>query len=278
MRALAGFDDQIWLVEDDVLYRHDLDGRLLGEHLELPEAIDAPWISAPCGPAGVVWPAHPAFGIVDDLGALATHAHRDADLIVPLTARRALAIIGTKIYLPSGLVASLPPGTRVLAGMVLGDGKKAVLAITHGGDRRLVTLTLGSDQIGPYCAMPSDLVRVATRRAIAAMRLEPNQIGFVDLRFGRDLGSFVVDKPIADFAIEPDGQRVAVQSGRDLEVLELAELLLETRAVRARGTLPPASRFERESASAPPADSMFATTVTSARPTDSMFAPAVGSP
>src|SRR5262245_8547008 len=55
VRAVAAFDDQIWLVDGSALHRHDLDGRTLGEALELPDDAGAAWSLAPCGPAGVVW-------------------------------------------------------------------------------------------------------------------------------------------------------------------------------------------------------------------------------
>ena len=254
-RSVAGFEDQIWIAEEHALYRLDLDGRRIGERFELPANLAAGWSPAPCGPAGVVLATSPALGVVDDLGTLATHTHRDAELVIPITARRAMAVTGHRIHLPSGLVVHAAAGTQFLGGLVLGDGRTAVLLSARGTDRRLVTIALDAEHLGVQRSLPSEEVRIAARRAVAAYRLGDNRIGLFDLRYGRELGSFVMDGGVDDYAIDPDARRLAIASGREVELVDLSKLMLENRAVRARGTLPPTTVHRRRELVG---DSMFA--------------------
>lgn len=236
VQAFAGFADQIWFVESGILHRLDLQGRSLGEPFVLPAFAEPSWSPAPCGPAGIVWHAEPALGIVEDLGTLSAHAHRDADLHIPLTARRVIAVLGTGIHMPSGLVATVPIGTRTVAGVALSDGKAAVLVTVQGLHRALVTIAFGSGQLVSRHVIPNGSVRIATQRAIAAIQLEPRRIGLVDLRLARELGSLMVEEPIDDFAIAPDGRQIVVKHGSsDHAFLPISQLLLEARVIRARG-------------------------------------------
>ncbi|HEV7557457.1 MAG TPA: hypothetical protein VGO00_18460, partial [Kofleriaceae bacterium] len=67
VRAVAAFDDQVWLVDRDVqLVRVDLSGRELGEALALPFAERAALFPAACGAAAAVWPSSPALTMIDD--------------------------------------------------------------------------------------------------------------------------------------------------------------------------------------------------------------------
>jgi hypothetical protein len=246
VRALAAFDDQVWLVDDNVLRRIDIDGREVGEPFEITPGFDADWSPAPCGPAGVVVPTQPNVSIVDDLGVLAVLAHPEADLLVPITARRAIAISGSKVHVRPGVTLGIGANVRVLGGIVVADGKSLVLATVGGTQQRLVTIALGADQITAQHTIAADEVRIASRRAVAALRTTPHRIRLIDLRFGRELGSLVIDDEIDDLAIDPDARSIAVRSGDKIELVEIASLLLESRTVRARGTMPPASIFARE--------------------------------
>jgi hypothetical protein len=218
IRALAPFGDQLWVL-GDALRRFDLDGRPLGEPCEL--VADA-WDVAPCGPPGVI---AGSIGIIEDLGTLSSSSHPDADTLVPLTARRVLAVNGARVVLPSGLVAILPPNHRVLSGLVLADGKSAVLAVAHVHGRSLVVISLGTGQLVSRHDIEVGETRVACQRAVAIVRVDTRQIDVIDLRAGRALGTFVTQHDIDDFAIDPDGRRIAIRSGDDVELLDLGEQL-----------------------------------------------------
>lgn len=237
-RAVAGFDDQVWLVADGHLHRHGLDGRPLGAPLELGSAEGA-LCPAPCGPPGVLLLGSPSLAISEDLGVLATHPLPDAELLVPLTARRVVAITGSRLQLPSRAVATLPPGSRVLAGHVLADGASIVIATVRGGQRELVTLAVGTGRITSQLAVAPGLVRIAARRALAAVQLAPRVVGLIDLRTGAELGTLELPHPIEDFTISADGDRIATCGSGTVELASIRHRLPEHRNVRARGTLPP---------------------------------------
>jgi hypothetical protein len=268
VRAIAGFDDQIWIAEERWLYRLDFAGQRIGDRFELPDTHAASWLPAPCGPPGVVLPTSPAIGVLDDLGVVATHTHRDADVVVPITARRAIAAVGSRIVLPSGLIIHAAAGTRFVGGTVLADGRSAILLATRGAERRLVTVALGAEQLGLQRTLPSDDVRMAARRGVAAYRIDASRVGLFDLRFGRELGAFVMDAPVDDYAIDPDATRLAVRCGRVIDFVDLSKLMLENRAVRARGTLPPAGS-SGETAQVHARDSIFAAVRTDSPSLDS---------
>ena len=237
VRALAGFDDEFWLVADGILVRYSLEGRPIGEPFTLASATgvtgEASWSVAPCGPPGAVWSGNSVVGIIDDLGTLTTHVHADADLHVPLTARRVVAVSGPRVRMPSGITATLAPGTLIRGGMVLADARSVVLA-SH---RELLLLSIGTGHITTRAAVASELVRVAPQRAIAIAQTELDRLAVINLRVGRELGTLVVEQPIDDVAIDPNGHRVAVRSGDSIELIELGDLIA-ARAVRARGTTP----------------------------------------
>jgi hypothetical protein len=70
-RAVAGFDDQLWIAtHDDHLVRVDLAGRPFGEPAPLPFSARAVLQPAPCGPAAAVWLSNPVLALIDDFGQL----------------------------------------------------------------------------------------------------------------------------------------------------------------------------------------------------------------
>jgi hypothetical protein len=223
-RAVAAFDDQIWIATSgDELARFDDAGRPIGATIALPFAETPALQPAPCGPPAAAWASTPALVALDDLGQLVV-TEVDADVVIPLTGRRHVVVRGARATTPTGLVAQLAPGATVLGGAVLRDGKSAVLLVAHGGGRQLVTLALGAGRVVATCSIATGAVRVAIGRAIAAIQLAPHALRVIDLR-GRELGTIEVPHDVGDFAIDPDGRRLVLRDDDRVDVHELAELL-----------------------------------------------------
>jgi hypothetical protein len=235
VRAVAAFDDQIWLVDQDVqLVRVDPSGRELGEALALPFAERAALLPAACGAAAAVWPSSPVLTMIDDFGQLVVADLGDAkaDLVLPLTGRRFVIVRGTKLVLPSGVTMHLAPGSSVIAGVVMADGKTMTLVVAHGVGRHLVTASLGTGQIIQRCGFPIGPVRIATRGGIAVVVVDQRSITAIDLRTGRELGTARLNVDIVDHAIDPDGRKLALRdSSGGIELVELPELLFPTSPV-----------------------------------------------
>lgn len=259
-RAIAAFVDQLWIVtHDDRLVRVDRAGRALGPPCALPFATRAVLDPAPCGPAAAIWPSSPAVALIEHFGQLASTELVGGELTLPLTGRRFVTAHGARLTLPSGRVTMLAPGTTVLGGAVMSDGQSVTLLVARDGGRQLIVVSLGTGQVTRRCATPSSTVRLAARRSIAIALVEPRMIWGVDLHTGRELGTVGFEHDVDDFAIDPDGQTLAVRfdSGA-IELHQLGDLLrrppatvravLELGAVNrssdARTTCPPAHRFD----------------------------------
>ncbi len=227
VRALAGFDDQVWIAShDDQLIRTELGGRVFGEPCALPFSAGAVLLPAPCGAPAAVWASLPHVALIDDLGQTAKTEVAEADAVIPLTGRRFVVARGSRLVLPSGLVTSLVPGTTLLGGAVMADGKAVTLLVVQGGSRHLVIVSLGSGHVVQRYACPSSNVRLAIRRGIAIAQLEPRVLRALDLNAGRDLGTIVLDHDVGDIAIDPDGSQLAIRDDDGkIAFHELAELL-----------------------------------------------------
>ncbi|HET9987273.1 MAG TPA: hypothetical protein VFQ65_02115, partial [Kofleriaceae bacterium] len=225
-RGAIAFDDQVWIATaEDQLERCDVMGRPIGTPYPLAFAASGVLTAAPCGPAAAVWSSTPALAVIDDFGQLVTTELPDVDLVLPLTGRRYLVARGARLVLPSGVTTQLP-ATNVLGGAVMADGRSATLIVGHAGNRELVTLSLGTGQLGRRYGLTGSHVRIATQRAIAIIQQEPRLLAVIDLRSGRDLGAFALDADVRDFAIDPEGRRLVVRdAGRSIEVHELATLM-----------------------------------------------------
>jgi len=226
-RAVAGFDDQVWIAtHDDQLIRLDRGGHPIGEPRALPFAACAMLQPAPCGPPAAIWGSLPAVAMIDDFGQFGSSELADADLTLPMTGRRFVTVRGTKLTLPSGMVTSLPPSTTVLGGVVMADGKSVTLFVAHAGSRQLVVISLGTGQVIQRCAMPSAIVRISNRRGVAVAQVEPRVIWALDLHSGRELGTVAFDHDLHELALDPDGRRLAVRAeDGTIELHELADLL-----------------------------------------------------
>jgi ATPase family associated with various cellular activities (AAA) len=232
-RAVAGFADQLWIAtHDDLLLRLDPTGRQLGPPRPLPFAARAVLQPAPCGPAAAVWSSRPALALIDDFGQIAATELGEVELVLPLTGRRFVTARGATLTLPSGLTAMLPPRTSALEGAVMADGKAAMLLVSGPTGRSLVAVALGTGQLVQRCAMPSSMVRLASRCSVAVVAHGPRALRIVDLNAGRDLGIATFDHDVLDVAIDPAGNRLAVRgAGGAIELCDVAELLRRQAAV-----------------------------------------------
>jgi AAA+ superfamily predicted ATPase len=226
-RAVAAFEDQLWLVtHDDQLVRFDHHGRQLGTFTQLPFAAPGVLVPAPCGATAALWSSTPSISIIDDFGQLAISELPEADTIMPLTGRRHVVARGARLTLPSGIVTQLAPGSLVLGGAVMADGKAVTLLVAHAGGRQLVMVSLGTGQLAQRCALPAAAVRLATRRRVVIALVDPRVVWAFDLHGGRELGMIRLDRDVEDLAIDPDGTRVALRADDGtIEVPLLSELI-----------------------------------------------------
>lgn len=245
-QAIAGFDDQLWVVtRDSHLVRVDLSGRsLAGPPMALPSTTHGVLVSAPCGPAAAVWSIAAPIMLSDELGNLVRTEHVRADVVLPLTGRRYATVNGTLLTLPSGLITQLTPNSTVLGGVVMADAKRLALFIAmmgaNGSERQLVVVSITAAQIVLRCATRSNHVRIATMRGLAIAQLEPRVFWGVDLRSGRELGLITLDRNVIEYALDPTGRWLAVR-GEAGEV-ELLDITNAVRATAAIGTIPTRTR------------------------------------
>ena len=154
-RAVVGFDDQIWIATRvGQLLRVEHGGRVLGEPVLLPFAQHDVLVPASFGAPAAIWCASPPLAILDDFGCSAHVEVGDVDAALPITGRRWLVASATKLTLPSGVTALLAPGTSVLGGVVMSDGKAATLLVNRDGSRRLVLFSLGTAQVVHQLSVP----------------------------------------------------------------------------------------------------------------------------
>lgn len=206
IRSIAAFADQLWIATEDLaLFRMTIDGRIVGEH-ELPHDPDARLIASTIGPAAALWTARTPSLVVDDLGTLA-FLDVDVDAITPVSGRRYVRATGSRMTLPSGATCTIASGERISSAHVLFDGT-LVVAITEHAQAVLVSLSSGRTQ--QVLDLRDEPIAIAARRGIAVVRQLPKQLALVDLRFGRSLGTIVVDDGIAGVAIAPDGDLLAI--------------------------------------------------------------------
>jgi hypothetical protein len=264
--AAVGFADQVWIAHgrEPALARHALDGRRLGT-LALPLAGGASLLAAPVGAPAAVWTAAPPLAVIDEPAGLARVAGPGgAELAIPLTGRRWVVASGARVTAPSGLSCELPAGARVAAGAVVLDGAAAVFAVDRPGGRELCVVGLASGRPQLHRPVPSAMMRVAARRGLVALLVEPRRIAVLDLRSGRVAGELACARDVADFAIDPDGQLVALRDGAyTLEVIALREAQAQARAqaqaqAQAQAEAPAAAPAEAPAAPAPAQSSMAA--------------------
>ena len=235
-RSVAGFDDQLWIAtHEDRLVRVDHEGRSLGEPYPLPFAARATLQPAACGSPAAIWSSTPRIALIlPDLGAQLVRSElpEGADVIIPLTGRRFITARGARLTLPSGMIAQLPSNANVLGGTVMEDGKSVTLLVTQAGGRQLMVISLGSGHVTHRCAMPGSIARLATRRGIVVLQLEPRRLCAIDLHAGRELGSFTLEHDAADYAIDPAGKRLALRDAAgDVELHDLGELIEREKTV-----------------------------------------------
>jgi hypothetical protein len=241
VHAAVAFADQIWVAHGRApqLSRITRDGRPLGRSAVLAEAEDAWLIAAPVGPAAAMWTARPRQMWIDEGGALTAQPAPSSDIVIPLTGRRWVTATGARVVAPSGLACELDAGARILGGAVIQDGTAAAMIVARAAGRELVVISLANGRPQLRQPIASAPVRVAVRRGLVAIRAELRRIALLDLRSGRVIGEISSGEDILDFALDPDGQRIALR-GSMLEILPLRE------AQNRRVSAPVPDALERE--------------------------------
>src|SRR5262245_23299728 len=157
VRAVAGFDDELWIAtHDDRLVRVDPTGAMLGAPAMLPFAATAVLTPAPCGHPAAVWSSPTPVMCLSPSSAssgarsrcqtrralrepevdAATCVEIDAaDAVIPITGQRVVVARGSRVILPSGVTVALAPNSQVLGGSVTADGRSLALLVAEGRER-----------------------------------------------------------------------------------------------------------------------------------------------
>jgi hypothetical protein len=210
VQAIAAFADQIWVATGaGALIRLTRDGRRLDAHA-LPADPDGVLIPTLIDGPSALWAARESVLLVDDLGSLAiVPSHIDAG--IPIARRRFAHHAGLRLTLPTGRSTTLRSGHRITGGCVLCEGASIALITEHDRGRDLAVLALPSGCQLQTVGLPPGPVRIAARRGVAVVHDAPRRLAVIDLRSGRPLGAVVADGDVADVAIDPDGNRLAIR-------------------------------------------------------------------
>jgi hypothetical protein len=227
VRGVAGFADQIWIVDGTVprLRRFDEQGRPIGAPRALPDEPGARLAPILLGPPAATWGA---LALYDDLGTLRDQPAPAGDLAIPLTARRWLVARGNKLELGNGVTATLP--LRITSGEILCDGSLVAVA----SDRELFVLTRSSGTIQRKLHLTSQPV-YAARRGLAIISLDASHHEVIDLRSGRSLGA--IRQSVSELAIDPDGRTLALRLDTVVELMPLDEAFRASTPLAALATL-----------------------------------------
>jgi hypothetical protein len=240
--SAIGFADQVWLAHGarPMLSRFDLDGRELGAGIALPCA--GTLVVAPVGAPAALWVGTTPQVVLEDNQQLVLSAP-PSGLAMPLTGRRFVTASGNRVVAPSGLVCELGARTRVLGGAVFLDGTAAlVIADRPTGGRELTVVQLSNGRLWSrhtidHAIDPVSGLRLAQRRGLLAMRVL-DTIALLDLRSGSPGGVLPCSADVVDYALDPDGEHLALQDRHHaISLVRLRDVLARAKAsVAAHGT------------------------------------------
>ncbi|HWO25864.1 MAG TPA: hypothetical protein VNO30_44320 [Kofleriaceae bacterium] len=210
VQAVAAFADQIWVAtRAGALIRLARDGHRLDEHA-LPADPEGVLIPTTIDGPSALWAARESVLLVDDLGSLAIiPSHIDAG--IPIARRRFAHYAGPCVTLPTGRSTTLRSGHRITGGCVLGEGTSIAVIAEHDRGRELAVLALPSGCQLQTVSLPPGTVRIAARRGLAVVHAAARRLAVIDLRAACSLGEVVVDGDVADVAVDPDGDRLAIR-------------------------------------------------------------------
>lgn len=210
VQAVAAFADQIWVAtRAGALIRLARDGHRLDEHA-LPADPEGVLIPTTIDGPSALWAARESVLLVDDLGSLAIiPSHIDAG--IPIARRRFAHYAGPCLTLPTGRSTTLRSGHRITGGCVLGEGTSIALIAEHDRGRDLAVLALPSGCQLQTVSLPPGPVRIAARRGLAVVHAAARRLAVIDLRAACPLGAVMVDSDVADIAVDPDGDRLAIR-------------------------------------------------------------------
>ncbi len=222
-RAAVGFVDQIWVAHGRTaeLSRFGV----TGARLDVPRSLsgaDGELIAAAAAAPAAVWTGHPALAISEEQGTTRIAEAPPAEHAIPLTSRRWILAGGARVTVPSGLTCEVGTGARVTAAAIVFNATAVLVLAERPGVRELIVVGLGNGRPQLRRAISATQLRVAARCGLVAARVEDQRIAVIDLRSGRVIGEILDDEPIVDFALDPDGQRIALRRmGEDVEIVDL---------------------------------------------------------
>ncbi|MEO9184216.1 MAG: hypothetical protein ABI467_12040, partial [Kofleriaceae bacterium] len=225
---IVGVGAEIWAAtERPRLLRFRGDGSLHGElplwgtHGVLrPTAV---------GAAGALWSESPP-AVVTAAGPTQVTLPMEPDCVVPVTSTRWVVCRRDRVHLrdpgTERWQVALPGPGRVVDGAVLFEGRTVALAIATGDAlAQLVVLGLHDGALQHRIGLSGiDLVRFAPARGFALFRSGPNQVVFVDLRFGRVIKEHRVARPILDLAVDSGGQAFMLRFGDQHDHVEIGSI------------------------------------------------------
>jgi AAA+ superfamily predicted ATPase len=250
-RAAVGFPDQVWIAADARLSRYTLGGEPI-DSIALVEDPHAALVGAAVGAPAAVWTAATPVAIVEERGALVPIERAGARVVAPLTGRRWVTSIGSRVMAPSGLSCELGTGAQIIAGAIVHDGAAVALVAEHAAARELVVVGLASGRVQLRRPLHVDAVRIAPRRGAAAMLVEPDHLVLLDLRSGRAVGELACRSAVIDFAIDPDARQVALRSAETtIELVSIGAPARTSVAVEVEVAAVPDAELDDRDASSP---------------------------
>ena len=232
VRAVALFADQLWALDRDgtEVHRWSLDGRPVAPPVAVSMAPCTGWRVAPVGPPAVLAEGATRAALIDDLGTIVEHPVDGGGLAIPISGRRHVLCDGQEVRLRRGLPCRLAAGVRPIAGAALFDGAFVALVVEAGaaGRRSALILSTTTARLQRRVPVPAGELRLAQRRGLVIARPDPRSLVAIDLRLGRVVGRFEAEADLDDFAIDDDGQIVAVRRGLELQLHEIRDWLAGT--------------------------------------------------
>ncbi len=180
------------------------------------------------GSGAALWTAIPAAVIRTDGEPVRVPA--DAEFVLPVTATRWLACRRGYVALGEPTAERwraklMTESHRVVDGVMLFDNRAAALVL-DGPTRQLLVIAVHSPVVQHRLTLVDvEAIRFAPARGFALFRSK-SQLTLVDLRFGQIVGEHVLEKPLAEFAIDASAQTIALSwaDSGELVLVDTAEL------------------------------------------------------
>ena len=250
LHAFTAFGGELWVIagRSPALRRYVLGtGAPTGvaTSVALPRGGDARLVRAALVPAAVWSGATPMTLVRDGAVVVAREIAADVELMLLVTATRALWCQRNGLSLREGASTrwSVPAGHdgRIVDGAILSDGRSAALVVQRAKTQAILVISLRDGAVQHRINLPGvSPVRFAAKRGVALVLGEQRRLVVVDLRFGRITVDHEVEHDVVDLAIDEAGQQVAMRVGElfgDVQQVSVRDLAA---ASKLGTTAPPA--------------------------------------